>query len=59
MKTSVSLSTFEGPETSPMLFMGDLEHNISLISDLGYDGVDLLIIDTNEHETKKALTLLQ
>lgn len=59
MKTSVSLSTFDGPETSPMLFMKNLEHNISLISDLGYDGVDLFIIDPEEPETKKAWELLQ
>ena len=58
MRTSVSLSTFKGGPSSPMLFMEELEKNIPLISDLGYDGVDLFVIDPDDEEVRKAVVLL-
>ena len=59
MKASVSLSTFHGGPSSPMLFMEDLENNIPLISDLGYEGVDLFVIDPDDEEVRKAVVLLE
>lgn len=59
IKKSVSLSVFEGTESSPMLFMGELEKNIPLIAELGYDGVDLFLLDHDSEETKKAIRMLK
>lgn len=59
IKKSVSLSVFEGTSTSPMLFMGDVEENISRIARLGYDGVDLFLLDAYADETRKAIRLLR
>ena len=59
LKKSVSLSVFNGTEASPMLFMGELEKNISTISELGYSGVDLFILEKNAPETQNAIGLLK
>lgn len=59
IKTSVSLSLFEGAKTSPILFRDDIEKNIPLIKELGYDGVDLFVQDEHSDKTKKAVRLLK
>ena len=59
MKKSVSLSLFQGNRTAPILFRSDIENNIPLISELGYDGVDLFVLDPSAEISKKASRLLK
>lgn len=59
IRKSVSLSVFQGTAASPMLFMGNIEENIPKIAELGYDGVDLFLLDAYADETRKAIKLLQ
>lgn len=48
MKTSVSLSLFEGKKTAPILFRNAIDKNIPLIKEMGYDGVDLFVRDPKD-----------
>lgn len=59
LKKSVSLSLFEGSKNAPILFRDNIEYNIPLIKDLGYDGVDLFVLDEKSEKTKKAVNLLR
>ncbi len=59
MKKSVSLSLFQASETAPVLFMGDIERNIPLIKDMGYDGVDLFVLEPEAEVSKQALRVLK
>jgi sugar phosphate isomerase/epimerase len=59
MKKSVSLSLFEGIRTAPILFRSDIENNIPLIKELGYDGVDLFVLDPSAEISRKAKQLLK
>lgn len=59
MKKSVSLSLFEGSKTAPILFRSDIEKNIPLIKELGYDGVDLFVLDPSSEISRKAKQLLK
>lgn len=59
MKTSVSLSVFQAPPGMPALFSGGTEKNIARIHELGYDGVDLFVMDPKSPDTLQTLTLLQ
>ena len=53
MKKSVSLSLFQGRKSAPILFSSDIETNIPLIAELGYDGVDLFVLDPSAEISKK------
>lgn len=59
MKTSVSLSLFEGTKTTPILFRNDIESNIPLIKEMGYDGVDLFVLDPKAQVSVRAKELLK
>lgn len=59
MKKSVSLALFDGAKEVPMLFSKEIEKNIPLIAEMGYDGVDLFVIDPKLDYTKKAIRLLE
>ncbi|WP_010165837.1 sugar phosphate isomerase/epimerase family protein [Candidatus Epulonipiscium viviparus] len=58
MKTSVSLSVFQGAKTAPILFMGSTEENFRTIKELGYDGIDLFVDDPTSDATKDAVKYL-
>lgn len=58
MKKSVSLSLFEGTKATPILFRTDIENNIPLIKEMGYDGVDLFVLDPSAEISKRAKVLL-
>lgn len=59
MKTSVSLSAFKAQKGMPVLFSSDLKTNIPQIRQLGYDGVDLFILDPKSEESILAKKLLK
>lgn len=55
MKKSVSLSLFQASKSSPVLFMGDIETNIPMIREMGYDGVDLFVLEPEAKISKQAI----
>ncbi len=59
MKTSVSLSLFQGSRQAPILFRDNIEHTIPHIRELGYEGVDLFVLDEKDEKAKQAAKLLQ
>lgn len=59
MKTSVSLSLFEGTKQTPILFRNNIEENIPKIKELGYDGVDLFVFDPYDDVSIRAKELLK
>lgn len=58
MKTSVSLSLFQADQTAPVLFQGNIESNIPLILEMGYQGVDLFVEDPAAEVSREAVRLL-
>lgn len=58
IKTSVSLSLFQADKSAPVLFQGNLEYNIPLIREIGYQGVDLFVEDPGAQISREAVTLL-
>lgn len=58
MKTSVSLSLFETDKSAPVLFRGNIENNIPLIREIGYEGVDLFVDDPQAPASRRAIGLL-
>lgn len=59
MKKSVSLSLFEATKESPVLFSSNIETNIPLIKEMGYDGVDLFVLDPKAKVSQQAIKLLK
>lgn len=59
MKKSVSLSLFKADSRSPILFSGDIDNAIPRIKQLGYDGVDLFVLDPYADISKKAIKKLR
>ena len=59
MKTSVSLSLFEGSKEAPILFRNDIENNIPFIKKMGYDGIDLFVLDPKAQVSGRAKELLK
>ncbi|MBT9778929.1 TIM barrel protein [Clostridium sp. MCC353] len=59
MKTSVSLSLFKADKNAPVLFQGDIETNIPLIREMGYEGVDLFVEDPRAAVSRRAIGLLE
>lgn len=59
IKTSVSLSVFTPKPGAPVLFGGQLESAVPTIRQLGYDGVDLFVLDPAAEESRLALRLLR
>ena len=59
MKPSVSISIFEALPNMPALFSRVTDHNLQMIKDLGYEGVDLFMDDPHSLETKEALQKLK
>lgn len=59
MRTSVSLAVFEPKPTAPVLFWGDLDRATGQIRDLGYDGVDLFILDPEAEASRMVLRHLR
>ena len=59
VKKSVSLSLFKADKNAPVLFSGNIEENIPYIKEIGYDGVDLFVLDPKEEVSRKAITLLK
>ncbi len=55
MRTSVSLAVFDPKPTAPVLFWGDSDQATGRIRDLGYDGVDLFILDPEAAESRSVL----
>lgn len=59
MKTGVSLSVFPAAPGMPALFSADLENSVRVIKELGYDGVDLFVLEPDAPETILAKRLLR
>lgn len=59
MKTSVSLSVFPAYPGMPVMYSGATEENLRKIKELGYDGVDLFVLNPKSEETKNALEALK
>lgn len=59
MKPSVSLSLFKADKTAPVLFQGNIESNIPLIREMGYQGVDLFVEEPQAKISRDAVKLLK
>lgn len=59
MKPSVSLAVFQAPAGMPALFSGAGEENLALIRALGYQGVDLFVLDPQSAESRAAAAALR
>ena len=58
MKFGIALSTFQ-PKFGRIVFKGNnIEENLKIIKELGYDGVDLFIHHMNEKEIENLKKLL-
>lgn len=58
MKSAVSLSAFEMKSGAPVLFNSNLEENIPIIKEIGFDGVDLFVDNPRNSNSQQAKKLL-